>query len=613
MLALPGAVSAALVNTAELDNGHCGQNLQIGSNKTASSTATPSFLLAGNGGLSSYSIKIDGVLIGTFDSDGWAKVCIRTTLPLSEGAHTLTGNELRPNSSNTVTPFNFTVQTRAPAVPSTPMMASFSDSGVKGDYITKYRNVALNGTADPSISIQLYSGAVGVGGALASSTGVWNATTSTLADGTYTIRALALSASGVKSALSPGITITIDGTPPGAPPAPTLSPSSDTMPQGDNHTTILNPIVRGTGAAGMWKVTVFVDGAQVGTATPDAGGAWQYTLPTQTTGTHLVSAKLTDVADNMGTASGNLSLTIGTGSPTPTPTPTATPTPTPTPTPTVPGAPTAVGATAGNAQVSLNWQAPVSNGGSSITGYIVTSSPGSQSCSTASALTCVVGSLANGTMYSLTVRAYNPMGVGPASNAVSAMPGLAPSVPQTVVVYPNKAAGVRLTWLAPSSIGSGPVLGYRIYRSTASGAETYLATVGTVLAFTDKTVQNGTTYYYQLAAYSAYGESPRTAEKIASRGTAPSAPLNVTAAKRLYGGVKLTWSPPASNGGASITRYRIYRSKVSGNETFLISVGNVTKYVDKATKKGVRYYYWVRAVNVLGTGPRSSEVSAKSG
>ena len=43
---------------------------------------------------------------------------------------------------------------------------------------------------------------------------------------------------------------------------------------------------------------------------------------------------------------------------------------------TVPGAPNLTAATAGNAQVALAWTAPASNGGSAITGYTATASPG---------------------------------------------------------------------------------------------------------------------------------------------------------------------------------------------------------------------------------------------
>ena len=62
LVVLAGSGVAAVTNTAQLDNGTCGRNLQLGSDKTASTSATPSFLIAGDGGLSSYRAFVDGAL-----------------------------------------------------------------------------------------------------------------------------------------------------------------------------------------------------------------------------------------------------------------------------------------------------------------------------------------------------------------------------------------------------------------------------------------------------------------------------------------------------------------------------------------------------------------------
>src|SRR5262245_44680741 len=78
-----GSSLALTTNVAQLDNGTCGRNLQLGSDKTASSSATPTFLLWGDGGLSSYAMFIDGAPIGTFNSDGVANVCVTTSVPLA--------------------------------------------------------------------------------------------------------------------------------------------------------------------------------------------------------------------------------------------------------------------------------------------------------------------------------------------------------------------------------------------------------------------------------------------------------------------------------------------------------------------------------------------------
>jgi len=87
---------------------------------------------------------------------------------------------------------------------------------------------------------------------------------------------------------------------------------------------------------------------------------------------------------------------------------------------TKPGAPISVAATSNGAQQSVvSWSAPSSNGGSAITAYTVTASPGTGSCTTSST-TCTISSLTNGTAYTFTVIATNSVGSSPASSAASA-------------------------------------------------------------------------------------------------------------------------------------------------------------------------------------------------
>jgi len=87
----------------------------------------------------------------------------------------------------------------------------------------------------------------------------------------------------------------------------------------------------------------------------------------------------------------------------------------------VPGAPTAVTATAGDGQVTVSWTAPASQGTSAITSYTATASPGGASC-TSTSTSCVITGLANGTTYSVTVTASNVIGASGPSTAVAVTP-----------------------------------------------------------------------------------------------------------------------------------------------------------------------------------------------
>jgi hypothetical protein len=125
---------------------------------------------------------------------------------------------------------------------------------------------------------------------------------------------------------------------------------------------------------------------------------------------------------------------------------------TPTTGTTVPGAPTGLGAVAGSAQVALSWTAPASNGGATITDYVVqyrtTAGPGSWNTfadGTSTATTATVTGLTNGTGYDFQVAAVNSVGTGAYSSTASATP--------TPVIAPNDTNIVYspYTWAVSST------------------------------------------------------------------------------------------------------------------------------------------------------------------
>lgn len=87
---------------------------------------------------------------------------------------------------------------------------------------------------------------------------------------------------------------------------------------------------------------------------------------------------------------------------------------------TVPGQPLEATAVAGDTEVTISFAPPVNNGGSAITRYTVTSSPGNIT-GTGTASPIVVEGLTNDVEYTFTVTATNAIGTGPASASSNAV------------------------------------------------------------------------------------------------------------------------------------------------------------------------------------------------
>jgi hypothetical protein len=125
-----------------------------------------------------------------------------------------------------------------------------------------------------------------------------------------------------------------------------------------------------------------------------------------------------------------------------------------------------------------------------------------------------------------------------------------------------------------------------------------------------------TLYHFRAKSYNSagwgYGSDQTLTTSVAA--TIPAVPQSLTATPGDTQ-IVLNWSVPSSDGGSSITNYKVYRGISSGGEIFLSSggcsgLGNVLTCTDTGLTNGTAYYYKVSAVNGVGESSQSSEANA---
>lgn len=255
--------------------------------------------------------------------------------------------------------------------------------------------------------------------------------------------------------------------------------------------------------------------------------------------------------------------------------------------PTAPGAPTIGAATAGDALASVSFTAPASDGGSAITGYTVTSSPGAIVATGASSPIVVTG-LTNGTSYTFTVTATNAVGDSVASSATAAV---TPKALQTIT-FNNPGS---------QNFGTSPTL-----TATASSglAVTFSATTTAVCSITSggalTFVSAGTcTIDADQAGDAATTAATTVSQSFTVNAIAPGAPtIGLATAGDTQAAV--TFAAPASNGGSTITGYTV--TSLPGGIT---ATGAGSPITVTGLTNGVAYTFTVTAMNAAGTSAAS--------
>ena len=207
--------------------------------------------------------------------------------------------------------------------------------------------------------------------------------------------------------------------------------------------------------------------------------------------------------------------------------------------------------------------------------------------------------LANGTTYYYKVRALKANGTASAySSVVTITYGTVPT-PAAPAMRSAKAdsAGITVSWDTAAN-----AVTYNVYRTADAGSSwTQVASSVKGTSYKDTTVKKGVKYGYKVRGVASDGKTlgPMSSTGVTAKVTAASTTpdyVKLTSARRVTGGIQLTWES-----AADAKTYNVYR-KVDGASgwTLLASSVSGTSYKDTSGRSGTTYAYTVRGVAADG-------------
>jgi uncharacterized repeat protein (TIGR02543 family) len=259
---------------------------------------------------------------------------------------------------------------------------------------------------------------------------------------------------------------------------------------------------------------------------------------------------------------------------------------------TIPGIPRNLSGTPASGQISLSWDPPSSDGGATISDYVVQYKVGSNwvpfSDGTSTNTFTVVTGLTNGTSYEFKVASVNSVGQSLFTSAISKSPATVPGAPTNL--SPNKSGtSATLTWTAPGSNGGASISDYVVdYKLTSESTWTSFSDpVSSNTGATVTGLNSSATYDFRVRTKNVVGLSAAvsTVNLVATNGNAQAS---------------LTWSAP-NTGGANITNY-IIQYRIVGTATWSDQNTNSTNTSGTTTGliNGETYEFRVAAVVLDG-------------
>ncbi|WP_298120093.1 fibronectin type III domain-containing protein [uncultured Aurantimicrobium sp.] len=274
----------------------------------------------------------------------------------------------------------------------------------------------------------------------------------------------------------------------------------------------------------------------------------------------------------------------------------------------------------GNAQATVSFTAPQSNGGADIQYYsVVATSATAPTVATydcvatplASPPGCTILGLLNGSEYSFQVFALNTAGTGAGSNvSATYIPATNPDAVTALATVPGNTT-LAISWAQPESLGGGAFTSYQVFireRGTAFSA-TPTAIVGaaagsnpsdvTATSYTASGLTNGTTYDVKVVVITTANTTAMESNTTIAWGipaTVPSAVNGLTVRALGETSAFASWTVPTSDGGSLITSYAVTTSA----GTCAAVQGSTTSCLITGLTPGSQLSVSVKAVNDRG-------------
>ena len=183
-----------------------------------------------------------------------------------------------------------------------------------------------------------------------------------------------------------------------------------------------------------------------------------------------------------------------------------------TPPASAPVAPTGLDFTAGHDFLDATWDLD-DDGGATITGYEIRIGTGAWIPTRSAATTFRLGGLTAGMAYSITVRAINSVGTGPASAALAAstLPVEVPDVPTRIGVALTGGRALDLSWRLPVDDGGGDIIRCEVCVVPDFGEPEPFETAATLTSHRVRGLAFGHRYGFRVRAVNSAGSGPQSA------------------------------------------------------------------------------------------------------